>query len=333
MVSRVGIKRCAPHCVPSTPLNGERMLAAIDNEAIFVSRRGSRLTTLWIVLRALHFLALILLVGSAFYTALLAPVRLRPWLAQRLRPLLLSCSAISVASAVAMALVQTALMSGDWRSIGDVSVWQAVRSTRFGLAWQWEIGFSLLGLWVWRLRGLPRQQGLLVAGLLQLMPLAWIGHAAMHDGLLGIFHQMNQTLHLVSVSFWAGGLLPLLLLMRDARHMEKRIDAIRAMMRFSRYGHLAVAMALCTGTIDTMLIVGPPFLWTFNSYIALLLLKILLVSLMVSIAVYNRYYLVPQFHEAGSRSPQLFLRLTQYELLLSLGVVGLVSVFATLTPT
>jgi putative copper resistance protein D len=173
---------------------------------------------------------------------------------------------------------------------------------------------------------------LLLAGVLQLACMALIGHAAMRDGWPGLFQQLNHALHLIAAAFWTGGLLPLLLLMREARQIDRRTDAIRTMMRFSRYGHLAVALTLLSGLINSVMIAGWPLTWHDSRYIVLLLCKVLLVALMVLVALINRYWLVPRFRLAGSGTQQKFIRMTQLELLLACGVVGLVSVFATLSP-
>lgn len=290
------------------------------------------LSTLWICLRALHFFAVFLLAGSAFYTALLAPRRYRPELAQRLHRIFVTTAILSLLSALMMLATQTGLMSGDWRNVSDVETWQAVLATRFGSVWRWELGFALLSTLALLLRGSLRQQLLLVSGLLQLMALAGVGHAAMRDGVPGLLQQTNHAMHLIAAAFWTGGLLPLLLLMREARQIAFRTDAIRCMMRFSRYGHLAVALALITGLINSLLIGGTPLNWGTTLWSALLVVKVMLVMMMVGIALINRYILVPQFRVAGSQASQQFIRLTQLELLLAIVVVGLVSVFATLSP-
>jgi len=290
------------------------------------------LTTLWISLRALHFMALLLLAGSAFYTALLAPLRYRSLLAQHLGLILASSAVLSLLSSVLMLATQTGLMSGDWRNISDPDTWQAVLQTRFGVVWRWEIGFALLSALSLLLRGTLRQKMLLLSSLLQLIALAGVGHAAMRDSWAGVLQQANHALHLIAAAFWTGGLVPLLLLMRDARHTAFRRDAIRCMMRFSRYGHLAVALALLTGIMNSLLIAGSPLNWQATLWSELLVAKVLLVMLMVLIALVNRYLLVPRFRLATSDASPLFIRLTQLELLLAVGVIGLVSVFATLSP-
>jgi len=290
-------------------------------------------TLLWLVLRALHFTALILLVGSTFYTTLLAPAAFRPSLATRLFPLLKASAWLALLTALGMLATQNVLMSGDWHNLSDMSVWLAVFSTRWGSVWQWQLLFALCGLAAISLRGRLRQQVWLLSGLLQTGSLALTGHAAMREGITGLLQQGNHAVHLVAAAFWAGGLVPMLVLMRVARNIEFRTDAIRTMMRFSRYGHIAVALTIVTGVINSLLIAGSPVDWHLNDYVVLLLCKAGLVSLMVLIALWNRYWLVPRFHVAGLAAQRLFIRMTQLEIVLACGVVGLVSVFATLSPT
>lgn len=290
------------------------------------------MTSLWILLRALHFAAVMLLAGSAFYTALLAPLRYRRALAQRLHALMSGCVWLALLSALLMLATQLVLMSGEWRNLADREIWLAVLSTRSGAVWQWETGLALITLLASGLRDERRQQAWLLGTLLQLGCLALSGHAAMREGVAGMLQQLNHAVHLIGAAFWAGGLLPLLILMREARKIDCRSDAIRAMMRFSRYGHLAVALTLLTGIINTLLIVGWPCQWHLTLYSELLCVKAALVVMMVGIALINRYLLVPRFRLAGKGVQHCFIRMTQLELLLACVVVGLVSVFATLSP-
>lgn len=290
------------------------------------------MNTLWILLRGLHFAAVMLLAGSTCYSVLLAPRRYRPLLALRLNPLVKGSAWLALLSALAMLACQNVLMSGDSTNLADMDIWLAVLGTHFGAMWQWEMLFGVLGVAGLLLTGKLRQQVLLLAGVLQLACMALIGHAAMRDGLPGLLQPINHAMHLIAAAFWVGGLLPLLLLMREARQIDRRSDAIRTMMRFSRYGHLAVALTLLSGLINSVMIAGWPLMWHDSRYIVLLLCKVLLVALMVLVALINRYWLVPRFRLAGSGTQQKFIRMTQLELLLACGVVGLVSVFATLSP-
>nr|WP_256497746.1 copper homeostasis membrane protein CopD [Pantoea sp. B550] len=284
------------------------------------------------MLRGLHFAAVMLLTGSACYSALLAPRRYRLLLALRLNPLVKGSAWLALLSALLMLACQNVLMSGDSTNLADTDIWLAVLGTHFGAVWQWEIIFGVMGIFALLLTGKLRQQVLLLAGVLQLSCMALIGHAAMRDGVPGLLQQISQAMHLIAAAFWVGGLLPLLLLMREVRQIDRRTDAIRTMMRFSRYGHLAVVLTLLSGVINSVMIAGWPLMWHDSRYIILLLCKMLLVALMVLVALINRYWLVPRFRLAGSGTQQKFIRMTQLELLLACGVVGLVSVFATLSP-
>lgn len=289
------------------------------------------LETLYIVCRWVHFSSLMLFTGSAFYCALLAPRRYQPVLSLRLMPLLTGCAILTLLSALAMLAAQTGLMSGDWRNIAQASIWWAVLHTGFGQAWCVQLlvaSLACLGL----ITGpAVRQRLLLLCGVVQLCGLALVGHAAMLDGWPGALQRFNQAVHLTGAAFWAGGLLPLLWLMRDAVQPPLRNDAILTMMRFSRYGHLAVALTLLSGMINTTLIVG--WLWPAdNAYRQWLMIKIGLVALMVAIALFNRYWLVPRFSVPGKRAQLWFVRATQLELLTAVLVVMVVSLFATLQP-
>jgi len=289
------------------------------------------LATFYIVLRGLHFSSLMLMTGSLFFSVWLAPRRYRPRLALALSMPVSAGVIIALLSAVAMLAVQTGLMSGDWHNIAVPSVWQAVLTTGFGRAWGWQLLLGLIGCMLLLVHHRLCQPALLVSGLLQLATLSLVGHAAMHDGVVGSAHRLNQAIHLIATSFWAGGLLPMCLLMRHARQTALRQEAIRTMMRFSRYGHLAVALAVLTGVMNSLFIAD----WQLPAwvlYYQLLVAKVVLVMLMIAIALINRYVLVPRFRTAGDRAQQQFIRLTQAELILALLVVALVSIFATLSP-
>ncbi|PNS10359.1 copper resistance protein CopD [Mixta theicola] len=287
--------------------------------------------TLYIFCRWAHFSSLMLFTGSAFYSALLAPRRYQPVLSQRLMPLLTGSAILTLFSALAILAVQTGLMSGDWRNIAQVNIWRAVIQTGFGQAWCVQLLMALLACLSLATRGSVRQRLLLLCGLVQLCGLALVGHAAMLDGWPGALQRFSQAIHLTGAAFWAGGLLPLLWLMRDARLPSQRGDAIRTMMRFSRYGHLAVALTVLSGIINTAFIVGWP--WPANNdYRLLLLIKIGLVALMILTALFNRYWLVPRFSIPGSRAQLWFVRATQLEIATAVLVVIVVSIFATLQP-
>lgn len=289
------------------------------------------LSLIYILCRWLHFAALMSLAGGSLYTVLMAPARFRNYLSERFKLLLSVSAVVSFGTAILLLAVQTGLMGNGWRDIADIKIWQAVLQTRFGQAWQWQLLLALTGVSALLLKGKRRQQLLFLSGIGQLTGLAFVGHAAMMEGATGVLQRTNQAVHLISAAFWAGGLLPVAMLMKEARQQTTRYDAISTLMRFSRYGHLAVALVVISGVINALLLLGwPPA--SFHLYSQLLLIKTLLVTMMCAVALINRYWLVPRFQRCGERAQHLFLHSTLAELLLSCLVLLLVSVFATLEP-
>lgn len=285
----------------------------------------------WITLRFVHFAALLLAMGCAISTCWLAPDPLKPVLGRRLWPLWRLALIVNALSAGMMLCIQGGLMGGGWADVLSSDIWLAVLTTQFGSVWLWQIILSVISLAVFLLK--PNRAGAVVMILLlgQIILLAGVGHAVMADGARGVLQRINQGTHLLAAAWWMGGLLPLLACMRLARHPRWRENAIRAMMRFSRYGHLAVALVIITGVINTLLIVGVP--WPVDSrYLIMLWVKVALVAVMVLIALYNRYRLVPRFNLAGNAAQHQFITLINVEWVLSLLVVACVSLFATWEP-
>lgn len=293
------------------------------------------LTSFYILCRWLHFCALMSLVGAGVTTTLLAPARYRADLTRRLMPLIRVSSWLALLSAVLLLAAQTGQMGDGWQDTLEGDIWLAVLQTQFGRAWQWQLALAVLcclvPLFYRRLSGQFCQQTVLLLAVLQLSGLAFTGHAAMLDGWSGVFQRANQIVHLLSAAFWAGGLLPVVYLMREARGPEHRYDAIGTMMRFSRYGHLAVILVVVSGVINGLLLLGwPPA--SFRLYSQLLVLKSLLVGVMTGIALFNRYWLVPRFQHSGAGAQRSFITSTLVEIALAAVVLLVVGIFATLEP-
>ena len=132
------------------------------------------LESLYIFCRWLHFSALMLLSGSAFYSALLAPRRYRPLLSRRLMPVLVVSTLLALLSAVSMLALQTGLMSGDGRNIVQPAIWRAVLHTGFG-GRRIQLLFALLACLSPAMRGVWRQRLLLLCGWLSSAVWLWWG--------------------------------------------------------------------------------------------------------------------------------------------------------------
>lgn len=248
---------------------------------------------------------------------------------QRFYPLMRYLLSASALSALLMLMAQGGLMGNGWPDVWQPAIWQAVAGTQFGGVWVWQILLAFVALAVVWLK--PRRPGrlLLVLFCAQLLLLAGVGHAAMNDGWLGIVQRTNHALHLFCVASWFGGLLPFIYCLRLA-HGRWRQAAICTMMRFSRYGHLAVAGAIASGVVNALLIQGG--LISASPWGRMLLFKCALVAAMVAIALVNRYVLVPRMSAGGTRAEQLIVRTTQIEIALGALALFAVSLFATWEP-
>ncbi|WP_172893898.1 copper homeostasis membrane protein CopD [Buttiauxella agrestis] len=288
------------------------------------------LPSLYIALRFIHFTALMVLLGSTISCSLLAPKAFKPVLIRRLKWLWQSAVWMTMLSAVMLLCAQAGMMGSGWPDAINPQVWLAVLGTRFGSVWLWQILLGVVTVAVLLLKPRTLQAMLLILAAAQLILLAGVGHAAMREGFVGGLQRLNHAVHLLSAGWWAGGLLPLLMCMRMAKKPRWRDAAITAMMRFSRYGHLAVAAVLLSGVVNSLMILG----WSLpldSDYVRFLLMKVVFVAVMVIIALYNRYFLVPRFNRAQAATKR-FIQLTWLEVILSVAVILAVSIFATWEP-
>ncbi|EJC6252638.1 TPA: copper homeostasis membrane protein CopD [Klebsiella aerogenes] len=287
------------------------------------------LSGVYVGLRFVHFISLMTAFGCALYGAWWAPVSLRRLLMQRLYPLLRYLLMISAISATLMLMAQGGLMGDGWNDVWQPAIWRAVIGTQFGGVWLWQVMLAWIALAVAWIKPHRPARLLLLLFCAQLLLMAGVGHAAMHDGWVGALQRTNHALHLFCVSAWAGGLLPFVYCLRLARGRWRQV-AITAMMRFSRYGHLAVAGAIASGIGNTLLIQGQ--LIGDSPWGTVLLFKCALVAGMVAIALVNRYVLVPRMSGNGSWAERTILRTTQLEMALAALAILAVSLFATWQP-
>ncbi|MFZ1875056.1 MAG: copper homeostasis membrane protein CopD [Chania sp.] len=290
------------------------------------------LATLFTLCRFAHFAAVMLMFGISLFTALLAPQRFSPLIIRDLHPLLLVSTWFAALTALLMLAVQAGLMGEGWGDTWQMAIWWAVLGTTFGEAWRWHLAVALLALLALRLPDPKRANVLTGCSVLLLISMAFIGHAAMHDGALGLAHRFNHALHLLAASYWFGCLLPLLVCLRYLSQPQWRSDALATLIRFSRWGHVAVALVILTGIVNSLMILGHWPLNVDSAYQRLLLLKIALVALMVLVALVNRYVIVPTMHSTPTLAQRGLVMACWCEVVLGASVLLLVSLFATYAP-
>lgn len=276
-----------------------------------------------VLCRFVHFVAVLMLFGAWLFRPLLFKDQL-PAVDRRLARLARWLSATALASGVAWALLITASMAGSGASAFDPdTVARVLGNTFFGQVWRWHllINAALLALLFtpWR-SSLPLRLGL---SSLLLASLAPVGHGAMLDGLSGQLLILNQIVHLISVATWLGGLMLLLMMLR-----QPNVPLAEVLRRFSGVGYALVAGLLISGLINVRVLTGQ---WwptpLFSGFALILLIKALIVLGMLGLALFNRLRIDDCEQRMGALRRSVML-----EWLLGIGAVAAVSLLGTLPP-
>ncbi len=282
------------------------------------------MATLLVLCRFLHFMAVLLMFGACVFRPLLLGSKPQPVLDRQLARITGLLAWLALGTGVAWLLLISASMAGSELLALDLATVQLVLGkTFFGQVWSAHLllngllVLSLLTPWL-RLRlRLPLT-------VLLLATLAPVGHGAMLSGLSGQLLILNQVVHLLGVGAWLGGLLLLVLILRQAQ--QASLEGI--LRRFSGVGYGLVAGLLVTGLINVRVLTGQ--FWPtplFSGFALILLIKVLLVAGMLGLALLNRL----RIKDCQQRRDQL-LASVLLEWLLGAAAVAAVSLLGTLPP-
>ncbi|MBU9837392.1 copper homeostasis membrane protein CopD [Rahnella sp. L72c] len=291
------------------------------------------LTVLFVLCRFAHFASLMQIFGLSVFCSLLTPAGFSAVLLRKNQTLMICSAFVAAVTSVGMLAIQAALMGNGWGDALNLNVWLLVLTTAFGEVWRWHLLLTAALLLVLLMDWLPvRNMLVFLCSFGLLMSQALVGHAAMHEGILGVIQRSNHVVHLLSAAYWFGCLLPLLTCMWYTRQPAARPYALATLIRFSLWGQAAVALVILTGIINTTIILQRWPTDMTSLYQRLLVVKVLMVGMMVAVAVFNRYRLVLLMSKDPDRAQHYFVMMTWLEWGLALGVLLLVSVFATLAP-
>jgi len=280
------------------------------------------MATLLVLCRFLHFIVVLLMFGACVFRPWLLGAEPQPALDRRLLRITRALAWVGLFSGVAWLLLITASMAGSWdAALQPATVQLVLGKTFFGQVWAWHLLFNLLLVLAlitpWPALRLP-----LIA--LLLVTLAPVGHGAMLDGLSGQLLILNQVVHLACVGTWLGGLLVLVLILRQPQ--GQRLEPI--LRRFSGVGYGVVVGLLVTGLINVRVLTGQ--LWPtplFSGFALILLIKVMLVLGMLALALLNRLRIERCEERVGSLRASVML-----EWALGIGAVAAVSLLGTLPP-
>jgi copper resistance protein D len=282
--------------------------------------------------RFAHFLAAMLAFGMSAYLWMYAPERLRLALSPIVHRLALIASVVALVTAIAWLALESASMADDASAaINPDAIGEMLINTGFGQAWAAHLvlAAALVAVIVFGPR--DRWAATTVTSAALLASLGLVGHAAMQSGAEGILHRANHAVHLVAAGAWIGGLVPFVMCLRAYERDDLRKDAVRAMAGFSFWGQFIVAAIVVTGVVNIAWTSHrPPFPAT-TPYRALLVAKLVIVTIMIVLALFNRFVLAPRFKTSANALNTL--RATSAaEVGLGCVVIALVSVFALLDP-
>ncbi|AZF58992.1 copper homeostasis membrane protein CopD [Pseudomonas sp. R11-23-07] len=280
------------------------------------------MATLLVLCRFVHFIVVLLMFGACVFRPLLLGAAAQPALDRRLLRFTRGLAWLGLGSGVAWLLLITASMAGGWdAALRPATVMLVLSNTFFGQVWVWHVLLNLL-LVIVLIKPWPALRLPLIA--LVLATLAPVGHGAMLDGLSGRLLILNQVVHLACVGAWLGGLLLLVLILRQPQPLTLQ----PILRRFSGVGYGLVAGLLVTGLVNVRVLTGQ--LWPtppFEGFALILLIKVLLVAGMLVLALLNRLRLEQCGQRVGSLKASVLL-----EWLLGIAAVAAVSLLGTLPP-
>lgn len=237
---------------------------------------------------------------------------------------------IALASAWAVLLMMAAGMGGALGAAVDPQILAtAVSDTEFGRVWIVRILLAI-GVLALLVRPRPaRDRWLLILSGLLLASVALTGHSALPGGLPGVLHRVADAAHLIAAGWWVGGLLALVLVMRQLGP-----QAAEVLHRFSGVGYGAVATILATGLFKSAILVATLKGADSTAYGWTLLVKVVLFAGMGLLALTNRFWITPGLTRDGPSGPWLKrLRLSvTAEFALGMGVMAVVGALGAMSP-
>lgn len=247
-----------------------------------------------ILARAVYYVSLVLLFGASTF----------PLYAGRSTGGALPRGAIAALAAAALSgllawlLALAAILDDTGAVLPTLRI--LLTESSFGTVWLVRLGAASLLLLAALAR--PRSSLCALPAAVLLICEGWSGHAVAW----GTAGSVNLALHALCAALWLGGLPPLWLVVLAASRSGADPRACeRPLHRFSTVATVAVVGVVATGAVNTRHMLGGTVNDT-DTYMRVLALKVVLVTLMIGLAALNRYRFLPRLRITH---PQKALRL------------------------
>lgn len=276
-----------------------------------------------VLCRFVHFTVVLMLFGAWVFKPLLS--RGETALDASLQRISRWLTAVALATGIAWLLLITASLTGRLDAAFEPAMLgKVLAKTFFGEVWVWHLSLNAVLLIVLLTSFRFNHALCLTLSGLLLATLAPVGHGAMLNGMSGQLLILNQIVHLVCVGAWLGGLMWLVVILRQPAGHD-----VRAILhRFSGIGYALVAGLVFTGLINVRVLTGQ--FWPtplFSGFALILLVKVMLVVMMLGLALFNRMQINGCEQRLGTLRMSVML-----EWLLGIGAVAAVSLLGTLPP-
>ena len=264
------------------------------------------------VVRAVHFAFAIQAIGALLFVYILdRPPALTGNTNDTTRPSaqrwLMMCAALSAAATIPSGFAWLVLQAAGMTGHSVLEAWHggAVRlllfKTHAGVVWWVRLAISVTLLIdlcsLAFLRRVPSKFAICIGlglAIANFISAAWLSHAASDAGPYASLHLATHALHMLAVSLWLGGLIPLAILLSSTSDRDTETVGHAATVTFGNIALAAVCLIVLSGIANTALMVNDLSDLTTGDYAALLAVKLVLLLLMLVLATMNRLQLVPR---------------------------------------
>ena len=259
-------------------------------------------------------LLLVVGVGAAVFDRIISPLGVGP----RRIAVVSAVFALPVAT-LALGLHGLDMLGQGLPGLTDPAAWQTAVTAPVARS----IGLAALAAVIGLAALVSRTKGLALLGwAVAAMSFAASGHAA--EAAPRWLAGPVLALHALALIYWLGALMPLATSLRST-------DALQRLTRFSGIAVPMVVLLVGTGAALTVLQAGSFAALVVSPWGAILAAKLVLVTLLLALAGWNRQVLTPAFASGAPQAPRRLKRSIRAEILLCVAILALASAFR-LTP-